>query len=300
MWVKKYIICLLFILTTVLLLAKDYKIAVIPKSISADFWKKYEAGVIKGEKEFNIKVSYRGANFDENVESQLRIIESFIKKEYDLIAIAPGDYERVYPILQKAKENKIKIVGFDSDLKGDLHETYIASDNYKAGRQAGEEAVKFLNKNSKIFLLNYSKGSGSTEDRERGFLDVVKEKCENIDMDYGGTSVGSCYRKSLEILLKKEYDLIFTPNENTTSGMIKALRRINSKKKPIHIGFDFSPDIKQSIKDGTTHGVIVQDPEKMGYFTVKYAVDILNNVPVEKRVVVDTRFITKDNYKSIK
>ncbi len=72
------------------------------------------------------------------------------------------------------------------------------------------------------------------------------------------------------------------------------------KNRPIHIGFDFSDDIKESIKSGITYGVIVQDPEKMGYMTVKYSVDILKNIPIEKRVIIETKFIKKVNINSIK
>lgn len=294
------ILSVLFFINISFLHGKEYKIAVIPKSVSADFWKKFEIGIRKAEKEFNIKVVYRGPNFDEDVDSQIRIMESFLNKNYDLIAIAPGDYDKVYPLLEKANSQKIKIVGFDSNLKGDFHKTFIASDNLKAGRQAGEEALKFLNKDSKVFILSYNKGSGSTEEREKGFLEVIRENSTNIDIEYGGTSVGSCYRKSIESISKKNYDFIFTPNENTTLGVIKALKRLNLKNRPIHIGFDFSDDIKESIKSGTTYGVIVQDPEKMGYMTVKYSVDILKNIPIEKRVIIETKFIKKVNINSIK
>ncbi len=279
---------------------KEYKIAVIPKSVAADFWKKFELGVNKAEKDFKVKVVFRAPNFDENVEAQLRIIDNFLNKNYDLIAVAPGDYEKVYPLIEKAKRKKIKVVGFDSNLKGNIHETFIASDNFKAGKQAGEEALKFLNKDSKVFILSYNKGSGSTEAREKGFMEAIREKTANIEMEYGGTSIGSCYRKSVEVLSKKEYDFIFTPNENTTVGMIKALKKIKMKKIPIHIGFDFSRDIAESIKSGITYGVVIQDPEKMGYMTVKYSLDILQNKPVEKRVVIETKFINKENINSVK
>jgi ribose transport system substrate-binding protein len=295
-----YIIVLITILMTHFnIYGKEYKIAIIPKSISADFWRKMEDGVKKAEKDFNVKVIFRGPNFDENVEAQMRIVDSFINKKYDLIAIAPGDYEKIYPLLEKAQKNKIRVIGFDSNLKGEIHETFIASDNYNAGKQAGEEAVKFLNKKSKVFILQYSKGSGSTEKREEGFLKKIKEKTSNIKMEYGGTSVGSCFRKSMEEIAKGDYDFIFTPNENTTSGMIKALNKLKLKKKPIHIGFDFSNDIKESIKNGTTYGAIVQDPYKMGYMTVKYSLDILKNIPVDKVIIIDTKFINKQNLRSI-
>lgn len=83
---------------------KEYKIAIIPKSISADFWKRMEEGVKKAEKDYNVNVVFRGPNFDEDVDAQIRIVESFIQKNYDLIAIAPGDYEKVYPLIEKAKK----------------------------------------------------------------------------------------------------------------------------------------------------------------------------------------------------
>lgn len=38
----------------------------------------------------------------------------------------------------------------------------------------------------------------------------------------------------------------------------------------------------------------------MGYMTVKYSLDVLNNIPVEKRVIIETKFINKENMKNVK
>lgn len=105
-----------------------------------------------------------------------------------------------------------------------------------------------MNKESKVFILGYSKGSGSTEKREEGFLEKIKEKSSNITIEYGGTSIGSCFRKSMEEISKDEYDLIFTPNENSTSGMIKALNRLKLKKNRFISGLTTAVILRKVLK----------------------------------------------------
>ncbi|MGZ5495340.1 MAG: substrate-binding domain-containing protein, partial [Candidatus Aminicenantales bacterium] len=68
--------------------------------------------------------------------------------------------------------------------------------------------------------------------------------------------------------------------------------------KVVFVGFDSSPKLVQGLRDGDIHGLVIQNPAKMGYLGVKTIVAILRGEPVEK--VIDTGVVlaTKDNMDS--
>ena len=79
-------------------------------------------------------------------------------------------------------------------------------------------------------------------------------------------------------------DGIFCCNETTTYGMLQALRRFRLAGKVKFIGFDSAPPLVEAMRQGEIHGLIVQDPFKMGYLGVKTVVQHLQGQPVEKRI----------------
>ena len=77
-----------------------------------------------------------------------------------------------------------------------------------------------------------------------------------------------------------------------TEGVIIALKKIG-KRECVSIGFDDGEDTKKAISDGYINGTMIQNPFKIGYVGVKSAVDVLNGVKVEKRIVIETDFVQK-------
>src|SRR5947209_3364495 len=63
----------------------------------------------------------------------------------------------------------------DSALASDQIASFVATDNRKGGMLAAERMGELLNGKGKVLLLRYQEGSASTEDREAGFIQRLKE-----------------------------------------------------------------------------------------------------------------------------
>lgn len=291
---KKGLIVLLFsILLGISAYAKS--IAVIPKGSTHEFWKAVKKGAEKAGAEFNIDVQFRGPKYDDDTASQIKLVELFIRQGVDAIVLAPNQKEALKDVVKKATEKGIEVVIIDSAVAGEYHKSFIATDNFLAGKRAGEELAKLVDKNSKIMLTRYNKGNSSTDLREAGFVEAMKKAGLTISIDeYGGATVGATYRTLDSIVSNnRDIDAIFAPNESSTVGMLKLLKKYNMAGKVNIIGFDFSDDIKVALQDGSLNGTIEQDPELMGYLGVKTALDILDGKEVEERVVVNVKYTTK-------
>jgi len=272
--------------------SKTYNIAVIPKGTSHDFWNEIKIGALKAQKEFRVNVEYRGPNNDGDTYSQIKLVESFIQKKVDAIVLAPNHKTDLIPIVKKAIKNGIKVIIIDSSLDGNYYESFIATDNFAAGKLAGEKLAKLVGTNGRVGLIRFKVGNASTEMREAGFTQVMKEKNIEIIVDeYGGVTIGSAYRKGLEILAKKpKLTGFFTTNETATIGIEKALIDNKLSGKIFLVGFDINKEIEKGIVNGSINGVIVQEPQLMGYLGVKAAVDVLQGKKVDKKIIVNTSY----------
>lgn len=275
------------------LFAKEYTIGVIPKTMYKEYWGQIEAGAKKAASDLKVNIIYRGPNYGEDVTVQIKIAENFIERGVDAIVLAPADKEKFIPVVKKAVDKGIKVIIIDSDMSGNLYNCYVGSDNYKAGLKAGNEILKRVKDKKSILLLRLKKGNCSTDEREKGFIDAVKAGGGVIKYsEYGGVTLGESSRKAETILKNNDVSGIFMSNGILTEGVIIALKKIG-KREIVSIGFDDGEDTKKAISDGYINGTMIQNPFKIGYVGVKSAVDVLNGVKVEKRIVIETDFVQK-------
>jgi ribose transport system substrate-binding protein len=281
-----------------------YTIAVIPKGTTHEFWKSVHAGAVKASRETGIEVIWKGPLKEDDREAQIAVVENFVTRGVSGIVLAPLDDTALRPAVSNAVRSDIPVVIIDSDLQGDEHISFVATDNYKGGQLAGKEMARLLNGKGRIVVLRYQEGSASTTNREKGFLDEIARH-PGIRVvsanQYGGATTESAYRASENLLapLKKggklDIDGIFCPNESTTFGMLRALQDSKLAGTVRFIGFDSSEKLVQALSAGEIDALVLQDPFKMGYLGVKTLVDHLNGKEVPRRVDTGVTLVTRQN-----
>ena len=149
-------------------------------------------------------------------------------------------------------------------------------------------------------LLWYQAGSESTENREEGFLEALKKypgitvlsEEQRVDSDaQGALKIG-------EALLRDHRDDVagvFTVCEPNNKGMLLALENEQMAGKVKFVAFDSDPRMVEGLEKGTVHGVVLQDPVRMGYLAVKTMVAHLRGETVEKRLSTGEKLATPDN-----
>src|SRR5262249_17440123 len=153
--------------------------------------------------------------------------------------------------------------------------SFVATDNLKGGVLAADRMGELLGGKGKALLLRYQEGSASTEAREKGFLDEMHSKYPGVEVissdQYAGPTRDTAKRAAENLLNRFGDDLqgIFTVNESSTAGMLLALQDIEKAGKVVFIGFDASQQFVDAMRNKQLHGVVVQNPFKMGYLGVK-------------------------------
>lgn len=277
-------------------------IAVVPKGTTHEFWKSMHAGAEKAAQELGVKIIWKGPLREDDREDQIKVLETFINMRVKGIVVAPLDDAALVPVVTDAVRAGIPVVAIDSDIKTDQIVSFVATDNYRGGKLAGDYLAKRLEQKGKVLMLRYAEGSASTAAREKGFLDAIAayKSIEVVSSNqYGGVTTESAFKAS-ENLLTSHKDAggptvqgIFCPNESTTFGMLRALEDNGFAGKVIFVGFDSSPKLVDAMSRGHLDAVVVQDPIKMGYLGVKTISDRLAGRSVEKRIDTGATLITR-------
>lgn len=286
--------------------ADSLHIAVIPKGTTHEFWQSIHAGAIKAVRELeaegvDVRITWKGPLREDDREQQIQVVEGFLSQGVSGIVLAPLDATALVRPVDEARAAGIPTVVIDSDLASDVQVSFVATDNYKGGAMGADRLGELLQGTGKVLLLRYQEGSASTDARERGFLDRMREAFPDIEVissdQYAGATRDTAKRASENLLNRYGADLqgIFTPNESSTAGMLLALQDVGRAGKVRFVGFDSSEAFVTAMRQGELDGVVLQNPFEMGYQGVKTMVAHLRGTSVEKRIDTGVTVVTPDN-----
>lgn len=275
-------------------------IAVIPMGTTHEHWKAIHAGAVKAGQELGVEIIWKGPQKEDDREQQIAVIEDMIARGVSGIVLAPLDKSGLRQVVREAKMAGIPTVCVDSGLEGDDHISFVATDNYDGGVAGAKRLAEVLGGEGKVIMMRAMVGVESTGDREQGFLDEIA-KHEGIELlsdnQYGGVTVESGYQMAENLLNRFRDDVtgVFTPNESTTFGMLRALTDAGLAGKIKFVGFDTSDKLIQALEADELHGLVLQNPFKMGEEGVKTAMAHINGQTVPERIDTGIAVATPEN-----
>lgn len=285
---------------------KTFNIAVIPQGSTHEYWKSIHAGAMKavqdlGQQGIHVNVIWKGPLREDDREQQTQVVEGFISQGVQGIVLAPFDSHALVRPVEEAAQAGIPTVIVDSALDSQKTISFVATDNKKGGALAADRMGELLHGKGKVLLLRYQEGTASTEAREQGFVEELKQAYPNIQLissnQYAGPTRDTAKRASENLLTRyaDQVQGIFTPNESSTAGMLLALEDIQKAGKVVFVGFDASDTFIDAMRNKQLQGIVVQDPFRMGELGVKMMVDHLQGKPIEKRVDTGATMVTPEN-----
>lgn len=282
------------------------KIAFIPKGATHEFWKTMESGARAAAEETGAELVWKAPLKEDDRAEQVKVVENFTNEKVSGIVLAPLDENALTAPAKEAVDAGIPVLIVDSGLKGLEPTSFIATDNYGAGKTSATELAAAMGGKGKVLVLRYQEGSASTMAREQGFLDEAKKLGLEIvsSEQYGGATRESAQSASENLIQRFRagdrlgVDGIFTPNESTTFGMMRALDGAGLLGSVKLVGFDSSKELIEGVRSGKIAGLLLQDPYKMGYLGVTKMVAHLKGEKVEAKIDSGAVFVTKDNLDS--
>lgn len=280
------------------LTGKHY-VALVTKSTESAFWKSVYAGAGAAATEYNLDISFEGPKMEEDYETQNEMIARAVKKGAEVIIISAVDYNANSAAVNEAAKSGVKIIVIDSDVNSEQVLCRIGTDNYEAGKRAGEAAMQSQEDELYIGIVNYDVNSANGQQREEGFRDAVAAEPRVKSMHTINVVSTTEDARAGTVQLLQDYpeiNVIVTFNEWTSLGVGWAIRDRKLADKTQVVAFDSNVVSVGMLETGEVDALIVQKPYAMGYLGVEQAYRLLKGEGVERSVIdTETTCVTREN-----
>jgi ribose transport system substrate-binding protein len=273
-----------------------YNIPVIVKTDTSTYWKIVGEGATEaGKADPDANVSFLGADSEQNIEGQIRIVEDQITKKAAVLVIAPSNSDQLKPTFDKAKAAGIPVILIDTDADWPDKVSFIGTDNEKGGKLAGEYYAKNLQKGDKVAIIRGALGDTTHNARQKGAEDAMKAAGLNVVAIQPADSDRAKGQSVMENILTANPDLkaVFCTNDEMALGASNAAKQAG--KTVMIIGFDANPDALTAVKAGDLTGSVAQFPKNIGKLGVENALKVARGQTIDKRIDTGTELVTKDN-----
>jgi len=209
---------------------KKWRVMVIPKETTRDFWMTIHAGALKAARDLgNVEVVWQGPDKEDDRIQQIQLVQSAVAAGVDGIVLAPLDARALAQPVEMVVAKGIPVVIIDSGLDSSKPVSTISTNNYYGGVLAARRIGQVLGGQGKVILLLYAVGSESTEQREKGFKETLSTEFPGISLlsesEYAGPTLDQAQQKSegLVTRYRGQFEGVFCSNESSTLGMKRAL-----------------------------------------------------------------------------
>jgi ribose transport system substrate-binding protein len=135
------------------------RIAVIPKALNNPVFNYAKIGAERAASELgNVDILWNGPEFADEVR-QKQVFESFVKEGVDGIAISVLNADYLTSAIDRAVEDGIPVVTWDSDAPRSKRAAFYGVDDYRAGEILGQEAARLLGGTGTVAILTSSGGA---------------------------------------------------------------------------------------------------------------------------------------------
>jgi len=287
--------------------AQEYNIAVIIKATDSGFWQDVLTGArAAGEKLDNVTITTHGPTSESQIAEQVSILENVITRNPDAIVISSTSSDASVPALERAYEQGIKIITIDNKVNTDKIHSHLATDNFVGGKLAAQMFVEMAKQHGKsvgsgkVGLISAMAGVQVLVDRDEGFITGLNEYApglEILETRYVDNRIPEALSATEDILTSHPADLVgfFADNNHTGAGVARAIAERGLEEEVPVIAFDADDAEKRALETGAIDALIVQDPFRMGYDGVHYAVRAIEEEELPEYVDTGATAVTRDN-----
>ncbi len=274
-------------------------IPVISKGFQHQFWQAVKLGAENAAKDLNVDITFEGPENESQVDKQMEMLQAALDKKPAAICFAALDSKAAIPLLQKAKDAGIPVVGFDSGVDSDIPVATAATDNIAAAGYAADKMAELIGDSGEVALIVHDQTSRTGIDRRDGFVNEMKAKHPNVtivDIQYGGgDQLKSTDLAKAIIQAHPNLKGFFGANEGSIIGVLNAVKELKMEGKLVVIGYDAGKQQKDAVRSGVEAGAISQDPVGIGYKCVDAAVKAIKGQAVPKNIDTGFKWYDKTN-----
>lgn len=274
------------------------RVAFVMKTLNHPFFLDMQRGAEDEAKGAGIQLVVQAAEREIDVEKQVQIIENLLQTGIRVLIVTPSGSREIATAIAKANRANVPVIVVDTRVDprtvADNHleiQSFIGSDNYEGGRQAGDYVAKAVGGKARVAVLEGIPGHETGDSRLRGFRDaigsrpgitIVASQPANWERDQGFT----VFQNMLQA--HPELDTVFACNDLMALGAVEAIAAAGRSGRIRVVGFDALDDARKAIEAGRMEASVAQSPREMGRLAVQSAARLLRgeSVPPDQKVPI--------------
>lgn len=211
--------------------------------------------------------SPRGATPTNN--DQKTAFDTVMAGNADGIGLSVIDPAAFTPVIDSAIDKGVPVICFDSDAPKSKRLAYIGTNNYEAGKKAGEEAIKLLPNGGNVVAFVGSMSPDNARERWNGFMDAVRgHNITPLQDPYqdNADKTGAAYRNVQDAITKygDKINLLVGIWSYNGPAIIDVVQRQGIRNKVKIIAFDGDPKTLTALQTGGVDAAILQKPYDFG------------------------------------
>lgn len=274
--------------------SEDYRIAVILKALTNQYWQGIAQGAEEAGEHFGVEVTVQAASSETAQTEQLTIAQTLTGQNFDAYVVAPESTSNLTPALRTMEAQGAPIVNVDDARVAAT--AYVGPDHESNGIQAAEEFARLFPEGGKVAQIEGQAGSSAAVLRIAGFEQGVADagNLELVASVPGDWDADKAFAAAQQII-RQHPDVkgIYANNDTMAIGVAKAVDA--SGKEIAVIGTDGVPEAVAGVREGSVAATVSPLPYWEGYWAVESAVRLLEGQDVAPWVVAPAQLIREDN-----
>jgi ABC-type sugar transport system substrate-binding protein len=260
--------------------ADNLSIGVMPKLIGIDYFNACERGAREAAAELGVELIYDGP-VTNDVTQQAEMLDTWITRRFDVIAVAPNDPHALAPTLRRARAQGIEVLTWDADSDEDSRAYFV---NQAPLREFGHTLIEVMAEQvggeGQVAIVTGS----LTAANQNAWMEHMREA---VAESYPGLEIVTVKPSEedqqlafqvTQDLLKAYPDLkgIFGITTVAAPGAAEAVRQAGRSGEVAVVGVSTPNQMRPYVEDGTVKEFVLWNPVDLGYLTV-YAGKLLRD-----------------------
>ena len=278
---------------------EDYKISVILKTTSSEYWGYVVAGAnAYGKDHPNVTVEVKGATSETAYDEQMNMIETDMQNaDIDGYVIAPLQADMVANMISGQTK---PIVAVDTTIDAPEVLSFVGTDNEAAGKLGGAAAARLAKERGweeiKCIEIAGVQGDSTNEARMRGYKAGVESEGGMFlsdEIQYAN-AVADQAVNCMEAIMQNHPEgvaIICANNDDMAMAAARTAAGNKAYENTVFLGFDGIQSACQSILAGEETMSVCQQGYLMGYQAVDAVVRALKGETIEKFIPADATVV---------
>ncbi len=261
--------------------AKDgqsYNFIFVCPIIDNEYWQTCIDGIRQADEKFGVTTRVIGPAYADNFATNIvNYMQEAIDEKPDGIMAYAG-IEAMYPLIEQASEAGIPVVSIDSDAPSTSRVAFVGTDTYNLGYKAGENMVELTGGTASAGILISTFSAAKEIEVITAFQDAISDyDIEIAAIEETSADVNIAEEKTRKLLSEHpEITAIFNTAGYNVTGAARVKKELGLSDL-ILIGFDDTEENLNFVRESVIDTLIVQNPEQMGYKSVRLLKEYLDN-----------------------